>query len=146
MFDPTDRPYAPCAQLQAGGQAVDNPDITQLPALYRAPQLDILWAEVCAANGLTVREMRTASRQYPYVKVRQAFMWAAWEIRGAKGERRFSLSQIGAFISRKIGAEKPQHHTTVLTGWRRHKGRMRDALLRRVAAENAAAAAIHGAA
>lgn len=146
MLDPRDRPYSPCAQLYGRPWSVDNPRSIRLPAVYKAPQLDSIWAEVIAEHGLTRREMATTSRRQPIARARQAFMWTAWEVRDAHGARRYSLPQIARFIAMKTGSDRPMDHTTVLHGWRRHRGRIREATLQRVAAETAASVAIHGAA
>jgi hypothetical protein len=66
---------------------------------------------------LTVEELKGHSRQIRITRPRQDFMWRCRQEKDAKGQFRFSLSQIGMFLG-------GLHHTSVMHGVKAHAKRL----------------------
>lgn len=110
-----------------------------LPVLWR-PSIKSMARDVARRRGnVTVEEIFSTAREFRIAHARQEVFW--------EGRRRgMSWSMIGRhFPSCKPGVPH-MDHTSIIHGDRQHRRRLREAVMAHVAAENAEAARIHGAA
>ena len=81
------------------------------------PLMADIAAEVCAKYGIEVYDLVGQSRQRQHVYPRQEFMWRAYQVRFANGDRRYSLKHIGRFLGNR-------DHSTVHHGINGHATRL----------------------
>lgn len=112
------------------------------PAVIRRTIGDIV-LEVANRRRVAVWEIESELRTARVTQARQEVYWLAYQVRTPTGERRYSLTMIGRYFNGKGGRVQPIDHTSVLHGVRKHRDRLREALIATIRAANELSALEH---